>query len=107
MVRSIDEARTVWQSIDNIVGMERSLRAFWAALVDELDVAGGAGLAFVEGEEHWSWSADEWVCTSGCRTYRLKTSDGDDEHVLKGVVSVPDRAMEDGWGTLRIRMALR
>lgn len=90
MVKSIDEARTVWQSIDNIVGMERSLRAFWVALVDELDVIGGDNLAFVEGAEHWSPSADDWVYTGGCRTYRLETNAGgnDDERVLKGVVSV-------------------
>ena len=90
MVKSIDEAQTVWQSIDNIVGMERSLRAFWAALVDELDVIGGDNLAFLQHERHWSTSDpdDPWVYTGDCRSYRLEAGDGADDWVLKGVVSV-------------------
>ena len=63
LAESIDESRTVWQSVDNIVGMERSLGAFWAALQDELDGIGGDNLAFVEGERHSSTSGadDYWV----------------------------------------------
>ena len=90
MVKSIDEAQTVWQSIDNIVGMERSLRAFWAALVDELDVIGGENLAFRKNEDHYSTSGTDeaWVYTGECRSYRLEAGDGADDWVLRGVVSV-------------------
>ena len=87
---SINESRAVWQSVENIVGMERSLRAFWAALVDELDVIGGDNIAFVEGEHNSSTSGadDYWVYTGECRSYRLEASDGDAERVPKGVVSI-------------------
>ncbi len=90
MVKSIDAAQTIWQSIDNIVGMERSLRAFWAALVDELDVMGGDNLAFVEHAHHSSTSDadDAWVYTGHCQSYRLEAGDGADDWALKGVVSV-------------------
>ncbi len=90
MVKDIEEARTIWQSIDNLVGMEHSLRTFWAALVDELDVIGGDNLAFAEHEHHSSTSdADEpWVYTGDCRSYRLEARDGAHDRVLKGIVSV-------------------
>ena len=90
MVKNNDEARTIWQSINNIVGMERSLRTFWSALVDELDVMGGDNLAFTEHEHYSSTSgADEyWVYTGDCRSYRLEARDGADDRVLKGIVSV-------------------
>ena len=55
-MKGIDESHVVWQSVENIVGLERSLGAFWAALVDELDVIGGDSLAFVEGEHGSSTS---------------------------------------------------
>ena len=88
--QSLDDARTVWQSVDNIIRMERSLGAFWAALADELDVIGGDDLAFVEGKHNESTSGadDCWVYTGECRSYRLEVTDGGDERVLKGVVSV-------------------
>ena len=90
MVENIDESHAVWQSVENIRGMERSLRAFWAALVDELDVIGGDNLAFVEGNGHSSTSGadDCWVFTGECRSYRLEASDAGDEPVTRGVVSV-------------------
>ena len=90
MAESIDESRTVWQSVNNIVGIERSLGAFWAALQDELDVIGAENLAFVEGEHHSSTSGadDYWVYTGECRSYRLEASDNGDEGVLKGVVPI-------------------
>lgn len=50
-METIDESRTVWQSIDNIVGMERSLDALWGAVADELDAIGtDAAMTFVEDE---------------------------------------------------------
>ena len=51
-METIDESQTVWQSIDNIVGMERSLDALWGAGADELDAIGtDAAMTFVEDEE--------------------------------------------------------
>ena len=89
-MESIYESQPVWQSIDNIIGMERSLKAFWVALQEELDVIGGDHLAFVEGEQHSSRSDTDyyWVYTSECRSYRLKASDGGNDEALKGVLSI-------------------
>ena len=94
-MESIDESRTVWQSIDNIVGMERSLDALWGAVADELDAIGtDAAMTFVEDEEDPSWStahdfdSGSWAHTGACRFYRLESNDGGDAPVLKGVASI-------------------
>lgn len=89
-METVDESRTVWQSIDNIVGMERSLQAFWVAVQEELDAIGGDAMAFVEEDAHSSTNNPEyhWAYTGECRPYRVETSDGDGDPVLKGVVSV-------------------
>lgn len=94
-MESIDESRTVWQSIDNIVGMERSLDALWGAVADELDAIGtDAAMTFVEDEEDRSSSTTHdfdsggWVYTGECRVYRLELNHGGDTPVLKGVASI-------------------
>ena len=81
------ESRTIWQSIENIAGMHGSLKAFWTALLEELDVIGGADMDFVPHRDHSSMAPGGWVYVVECRTYRLEKRDGD-AVVLKGVVSV-------------------
>ena len=91
LVDSIDESQTVWQSIENIVGVQSSLKAFWAALLDDLDVAGGNNMGFVQHKAHASMAPGGWVYTVECRTYRLEERDGGEEgglQGLKGVLSV-------------------
>jgi hypothetical protein len=80
----------VWQSVDNIIAMERSLKAFWAALQEDLDRIGGDNLAFEEVEQHSSTrDADYyWAYIDERRSYRLDASVAGGGWVLKGVLSV-------------------
>ena len=81
------ESRTIWQSVENIAGLHGSLKAFWTALLEELDVIGGGDMDFVPYKAHSSMAPGGWVYVVECRTYRLEARDGD-AVVLKGVVSV-------------------
>ena len=87
-MESMGESRTIWQSIENIAGMHGSLKAFWTALLEELDVIGGADMDFVPYKGHSLMAPGNWVYVVECRTYKLQGRDGGDEGVLKGVVSI-------------------
>ena len=87
-MEGVGESRTIWQSIENIVGMHRSLKAFWEALQEELDAINGDEMEFVPSKAHSLFAPGGWVFDVECRTYRLQTRDGGDEATLKGVVSV-------------------
>ena len=62
-MESMGESRTIWQSIENIAGLHGSLKAFWTALLEELDVIGGGDMDFVPYKAHSSMARGAG-CTS-------------------------------------------